>query len=427
MDSGKDRAVLVWHRRAGKDKVGLNFTVKRAFERVGTYYHIFPTFTQGRKVLWDGLDYDGVPFLSHFPPEIIKGKPNETEMRIELVNGSAWQVVGSDDIDKLRGTNPVGCFFSEYSYQNPMAWDTFRPVLAQNKGWAVFGFTPCGENHGHKIYEMARANAETWYHSLLTVVDTGVLTQADIDREQAEGMADDMIQQEFYCSFRSGASGAYYLKLMEQLFWTGHVGRVPWDSRLPVHTYWDLGRTDSTAIWFVQVLPREYRIIDYYESSGEPLQHYCNIIRSKPYTYGTHGAPADIQVKDYTASGSRLEIARGLGVNFTVVPMLGIEDGHNAVRSILPMCYFDAEACRVGIEHLRNYRKKWNKQLQQFEDTPVDDQHIHGADAFRYFAVDVKRLAASLRVDSGPVVVRTGLSRIDNRSQSQPRRWAGVN
>lgn len=199
---GYKRACLVWHRRAGKDKSVLNFTVDQALnERVGVYYHCLPSYNQGRKVLWDGIDKDGFKMLDHIPDDVI-AKKNNTEMKVELVNGSIWQVIGADNYDAVMGSNPVGIVLSEYSVSDryPMAWDYFRPILAENGGWAIFIFTPRGRNHAFQIYQMALQN-EGWFAELLTADDTGAITRQDIDEERKAGMGEDMIRQEFYCDF----------------------------------------------------------------------------------------------------------------------------------------------------------------------------------------------------------------------------------
>lgn len=195
---GYRRAVAVWHRRAGKDKTLLNLIIKEAFKRTGVYYYLFPSYAQGRKILWDGIDRNGFRYLDHIPEELRSAPPNNSEMKIRLVNGSMIQLVGTDNIDSIMGTNPVGCVFSEYSLQNPAAWDLIRPILAENGGWAVFNYTPRGRNHGFVLYEMARNNPD-WFCQVLTVDDTGAVTPDVVQAERDAGMSEEMIQQEFFC------------------------------------------------------------------------------------------------------------------------------------------------------------------------------------------------------------------------------------
>jgi len=202
MDSGYRRACLVWHRRSGKTKSLVNFTTKKAFERIGTYYHAFPEYGQGRKILWDGIDRDGNRILGHHIPQELRKATNKTEMKIELINGSIWQIIGADNYDSLVGPNPVGLILDEWAVSSkyPDAWNYFRPILVENGGWAVFPYTPRGRNHGWELHKMAMGN-NRWYSQILTVDDTEVVSKSDIEEERLAGMSDDMIQQDFYCSY----------------------------------------------------------------------------------------------------------------------------------------------------------------------------------------------------------------------------------
>lgn len=162
-DEGIKRLMLVWHRRTGKDKTCVNICAREAMRRVGTYYYFFPTYAQGKKVIWDGKDKDGFPFLGHFPREFILAK-NATEMKLTLRHpmndgpGSIFQIVGADNTDSVMGTNAVGVVFSEFSLQNPKGWDFIRPILVENDGWALFNGTPRGKNHFFKMAQMAEEN-----------------------------------------------------------------------------------------------------------------------------------------------------------------------------------------------------------------------------------------------------------------------------
>ena len=268
-EEGYKRAILLWHRRSGKDKTTLNFMILRMMKRVGIYYYFFPTYNQGRKILWDGIDKDGFKFMDHFPPGSVV-RSNDTEMKKTLVNGSIFQIVGTDKFNSIVGTNPVGCVFSEYALQDPRAWAYIRPILRENGGWAIFPYTPRGKTHGHVLYKMAMAS-EDWYASKLTVDDTGVLSEADIQKERDEGVEEEIIQQEYYCSFDVGMQGSYFGKGMNLAETQGRICGVPYDSRAVVNTWWDLGMDDSTAIWFHQRIGKEHRFIDYFEDAGEGL------------------------------------------------------------------------------------------------------------------------------------------------------------
>lgn len=391
MAEGKKRAVLVWHRRAGKEKTCWNYLIMQACKRVGIYYYFFPHFSQGRKILWDGVDKDGFKFLNHIPNPIQQGWPNNTEMKIRLHNGSIIQVIGTNNIDSIVGTNPVGCVFTEYSLQDPQAWTLIRPILRENGGWAVFNFTPRGANHGKELLDMASNNPD-WFTQVLTVKDTGVLTEEDIAKERAEGMSEDMIQQEYYCSFTLGIEGAYYAKYMQDAVDENRVCLVPWDRTQRVNTSWDIGYGDSTSIIFWQVIGNEIHIIDYYENHGEGLPHYAQYINRKAYIYADHYAPHDIESHAFSNGLSGKEVGASLGVKFTTLPTLklSVENGIEAVRSIFPRVYIDNTKCRHLMKCLENYRKEFDPRLEVYKDRPRHDKWSHGADAMRYLAIAVK-------------------------------------
>lgn len=398
MRDGGTRAVAIWHRRAGKDATSIQITKEQAFKRVGTYWHMLPTQTQGRRVVWDGITRDGSRALDAWNgwrtpghPEGIVSHIRHDEMKIELINGSIWQVVGSDNYNALVGSNPVGVVFSEYSVADPAAWDYIRPILAENGGWALFIYTPRGRNHGYSMYQQARKN-DAWFAQILTANDTGgIITEDAIQAERDAGMAEEMVQQEFYASFDASLVGAYYAKQLAIAREDGRIGRVPHDPNLRVHTVWDIGIGDSTAIGFVQAAGRERRFIDYYEASGEGLQHYIRVLnekaRARDWIYGHHFAPHDIEDREFGTGQSRLQTAAELGLEFSVVPKTNIELGIQAARSVFPLCWFDENKCARLIDGLASYIKEWDDKKKIFKDKPLHNWASHPADMFRYFAV----------------------------------------
>lgn len=391
LDSGGKRLISVWHRRAGKDLTAINMCAKKAFERVGLYLHLLPFYKQGRKIVWNGIDKGGRPFLSAFPDELIEAK-NDQEMQLKLVNGSIYQVAGTDNIDSLVGSNPVGLILSEYSIQDPHAYDYLRPILAENEGWAWFIFTPRGRNHGYDLVENARKNPN-WFTQVLTVDDTKAIPLSAIDEDRQMGMAEELIQQEYWCSFDAPLVGAYYAKQMSDALTEGRISpAVKYDPLLPVDTFWDLGVGDSTAIWFVQSTFMEHRIIDYYENSGEGLLHYVKELQKRPYIYREHWAPHDIKVREFAADArSRWEVARDHGINFMIIPKQAVEDGIEAVRNLLPRCWFNnGDNMKMGIESLRQYQKEFDENRKVYKNKPLHDWTSHAADAFRGFAIAVR-------------------------------------
>lgn len=394
LENGGKRAVAVWHRRAGKDSAAINWTAVASQQRVGCYWHMLPEKDQARKVIWEAIDREGRRVLDQAFPEALRESTRNNEMRIRFRNGSTWYCVGSDNYNSLVGSNPVGIVFSEYSVADPYAWDYLRPILAENGGWAVFIYTPRGRNHGAKLYEMARGNPN-WYSELLTVNDTwghgGRVSPEDVEAERAAGMDDQMIEQEFYCSFATGLSGSYYARLMAVLDAEGKVGVCPYDPALPVDTAWDLGRGDDTSVWFAQQFGPEVRVIDFLRGCGSGLTHYVNEIRRRPYVYRYHYMPHDIEVKELTSGRSRLEFLKELGVvGIKVVPKLPVDDGIQAVRMLLPRCRFDAVKCEAGLDALRSYQRAFDEKKRVHSDTPLHNWASDGADAFRYLAVGLR-------------------------------------
>ncbi len=370
---------------SGKDKSFLNYLIPKMIERKGSYYYYFPTASMGRDILWDGMDREGFKFMDHFPKNLIK-KKNESEMKIELINGSIFKIRGTDKNEPI-GVNPVGCVFSEYSRQNPKGgWDLVRPILAENQGWAVFNFTPRGKNHAHRLYRMALDNPN-WYCQRLTVDDTHAIPLEAIEEDRASGMSEEMIQQEYYTDFNIGQEGSYYGRTIQNMFTEERIGKVPWEPTAKVYTFWDLGIGDSTSIWFAQFIRKEIRIIDYYEFHGESILHYINYLRLKPYVYEKHYGPHDLKQRALQTGTTLLDTANQLGFAFEVLPQAKIEDGIEAVRSILPLCWIDSKKCSQGIDCLENYHREFNDKFEVYSEKPCHDWSSHGADSFRYLAM----------------------------------------
>ena len=384
-DKGFNRLVQLWHRRSGKDLTDLNIVCREMWENVGNYYYTFPTYSQGKKALWEGRGKDGVKYLDHFPKELLEGKPNDTEMKIKYSNGSLFQVIGVEDVDKIVGTNPRGIVFSEYSLQNPKAWEYMRPILAENKGWAIFNYTPRGKNHGYKLYEMAKNNPK-WWVSKLTVDDTNVLTPEDIEEERKSGMTEDMIQQEFFCSFVSAIQGSIYWLEISEAEKQGHFTEVPYDPRLLVHTVWDLGKNDTNCIGFYQSNGLTIRKIDYLSGNRKGLPDWIKLVKEKPYNFGKHFAPHDIAVSDYSLTGnqSRLEVARDLGIEFEITPNLSIQDGLDAGKRFFKKLYVDKIKCAEFLEAIPQYTREYDEENKIFKDKPLHNWTSHFADEHRY-------------------------------------------
>ena len=399
-NKGIKRAVLVWHRRAGKDVAAFNLVIRQALKVVGAYYYILPTYRQARLVLFEGMTMTGQRFLDYIPEELVVAV-NKQEMKVELVNGSKIYFLGSDNFDSLRGSNPKGIVFSEYAYQHPATYPTLRPILVANDGWCVFISTPFGQNHFYSLYEIAR-HSDDWFCDHKTIEDTDVVSPESIEKEREEGlMSEDMIEQEYYCSFSTGALGSYYGKYLNNMELNDQITNVPWEPAFQVNTAWDLGVRDSTVIIFFQLVGKSIHIIDSYCNDSKGLEHYVGVIKEKPYNYNKHFAPHDIMVREFGSGMSRWDKAKELGVKFEVrtdrnvrysaVPNVSIMDGIEAVRSTLPRIWIDKTKCKDLIKALRDYRKEYDSKNKVYKTQPLHDSNSHWADAIRYMCLSLKR------------------------------------
>lgn len=301
--------------------------------------------------------------------------------------------------NSLVGTNPRGCVFSEFALQDPRAYQYIRPILVANGGWSLFISTPRGKSALWDLYQIAQKSKD-WFVYKLTVEDTRHISLEDIRKEEEEGlMSADLIQQEYFTSFEMGVEGSYYAKYIDKLRLKGQIGKVNWDPSFKVNTAWDIGMRDSTSIIFFQICGTNIHIIDCYERSKEGLEHYVQVINSKPYQYGKHIGPHDLRVREFTSGIARVDKARQLGINFTIADNLSIEDGIEAVRTALPKMYIDEERCGVLIKALENYRQEYDQKKKVYKSQPLHDQFSHMCDAARYLAISLPKMRDGMTVE----------------------------
>lgn len=397
-NKGIKRAVLVWHRRAGKDVAAFNLLIRMALKKVGSYYYILPTYRQARLILFEGMTMTGKRFLDFIPEELI-AKINIQEMKIILVNNSQIHFLGSDNYDSLRGSNAAGIVFSEYAFQHPSTYPTLRPVLVANDGWCVFISTPFGENHFYKLFQVAK-ESDDWFCDVQTIEDTGVVSVEQVENEEQEGlMSREMIEQEYYCSFTIGATGSYYNRYLNNMELNNQITTVPWEPSFPVYTCWDLGVRDASVILFFQIVGKTINIIDYYENNSMGIEHYVGVVTSKPYMYAKHFAPHDIMVRDFSTGLTRWEKARELGLKFEIrvkdnvrrsaVPQVSLMDGIEAVRTTLPRIWIDRDKCAKLITAIRDYRREYDAKNKVYKPSPLHDSNSHAADALRYLCLSI--------------------------------------
>jgi len=395
--------VIIAHRRSGKTVLCINHLIRAALTNPQPnprYAFIAPTFKQGKSTAWD--------YIKNYCRNIPYIKFNESELRCDFPNGSRITILGAENDQALRGIFLDGCVFDETQNISPVLFpEIIRPSLADRKGWCIFIGTPKGQNYFYKLHKQA-LEEEDWWTATYKASQTKVLDDKELSAAQRV-MSKDLYEQEFECSFQAAITGSYYGKIIEELEKSNRITEVPYDENLKTETWWDLGLKDSTAIWFVQRLQSQLRIIDYYENSGEGLDFYADILDSKHYKYDRHIAPHDIKVRELGAYGkSRLETALELGISFDVAPKLSIEDGIEMVRKTLPQCYFDKNKTYQGTEALKAYQKKWDERNQCFKNRPTHNFASHPSDAFRtgctFFGGKVSDWKKKIKVDTSYVV-----------------------
>jgi hypothetical protein len=375
-------AVMVAHRRAGKTVACINDLIRAALsdgKPDGRYAYIAPQFNQAKDVAW--------MYLRRFCGVIPGAEFNESELRVELPNGSRIRLYGADNPDRLRGIYLDGVVLDEYADMRPSVWgEIVRPLLTDRQGWAVFIGTPKGRNAFWSIWDQAASN-DRWFRLMLRASEAGILPADELSDAQGD-MTPEQYAQEFECSFEAAILGAYYAKELRDAENDGRICPVPVERSALVHVAWDLGVGDSTALVFCQVIGREWRIVDYYEANGVGLDHYVQVLNGKGYTYGDQILPHDVGVRELGTGRSRLEVLDSLGVrNVKVLPATSVDDGINAVRMTLSKCWFDATRCHDLLEALRQYRTEYDDRLKRFKPRPLHDWTSHAADAFRYLCV----------------------------------------
>ncbi len=407
------RVALIWHRRAWKDKTAFQAFVKKALQRKGVYYYIFPEYEQGRKAFWDNIDNDGLTMHDHIPNELVANK-NDQSMQIEFVNGSLIQVIGTDrKVDNIVGTNPVWLLFSEYPISDPRWWDLLRPIIKLNGWFAWFVFTPRGKNHWWHIREIARNNPENWYLSELWADQTfdnewnRIVPDYMIDEERRDGMDEDLIQQEYFISFEASVKGAYYADQIREARKEWRVGKVPYEPTLKVYTVWDLGINDTMAIWFFQILGKEIRLIDHYENSWEWLEHYIKMIQDKEYKYEKHFFPFDVEVKELQTWETRKKFLESRWIVVDVVPKLWREEGIDMWRRIFKNVWIDENKCEKWLNALSSYHKEFDAKNQTYRNSPKHDWSSNSADSFRYLSVAYSKMITTSTFDSSTLFQQT--------------------
>jgi len=411
-------AVIVAHRRCGKTLGCILDLIYRAIsegKEDGRYAYVAPYYSQAKNIAWDYLQKYSQPVLA---------KANQSELWVELVNGARIRLFGADNPDALRGLYLDGIVLDEYADMRPRIWgEIIRPLLSDRLGWAVFIGTPKGHNGFWELYSAA-INKDDWYVKTLRASVTGLIAESEL-ADAAKSMTQDQYLQEFECDFESAIVGAYYGKEMRLLTDQGRITEVKYDSMYKVNTAWDLGFTDSTSIWWYQVIHGEIRVLEHHSSNGQSIPFYTGLIQSKKYQYGTHWLPHDARAKTLSSGGKSIieQLSAKIPLeSMKIVPNLSLQDGIQASRMALQRAWFDGEKCMDGIECLRQYQREYDEDKKVFRDKPRHDWTSHSADAFRYLSIawrEEEKVASKDDSIKGLFVGQTDVSLNDLWKQKQ--------
>jgi len=390
-DRSQRWACMVCHRRAGKTVAVINDQIKRGITLVrpdARLGYIAPYRGQAKEVAWS--------YLKRFSEPLWAKEPSESELAVFLLNGARLRLYGGDNPDAIRGGYFDDVVMDEMADQRPGLWtDVVRPMLADRQGSATFIGSSKGKNEFWDLHRKAVGDPQNWYSLLMPASKSGIIPQAELDAMLlSQGV--DRYMQEMECSFEAAIHGAFYKEEMRRALEQDRIRPLPIERAVKVHTAWDLGRRDSSAIWFIQCVGPERRLIDYYETSGVTLDHYVGILEEKKrsranpdgYLYGNHYLPHDIEVKELLTEKSRKATLEDLlGTDVQVAPDHAVLDGINAVRRMLDRTWIDPVRCERGLEALRNYRREYDDKLKDWKASALHDWSSHGADALRMFAV----------------------------------------
>lgn len=189
--------LLCWHRRARKTTLLLNILIREACSHPNSVYgYIAPTYTQAKAIIWRDPN-----MLDRYLPKGFVKRKNESELFVEFNNNSVLVIKGADHPDSIRGLDFCGVGIDEWAVMKQEIWEEIiRPVIAQDiDRWAIFAFTPKGQNHAYEYWERA-AMQDEWYRSFLPVSVSNLLPPDEVEKARQE-MPDNLFEQEFECSF----------------------------------------------------------------------------------------------------------------------------------------------------------------------------------------------------------------------------------
>ena len=382
-------ACLVVHRRGGKTVAALNDMIRRAvtLNKVdGRYGFVEPQLNQAKDVVWN--------YLKRYTAPLMVDK-NEAELWVEVPNAagsvSRIRLYGADNADRIRGGYFDGVIADEFADIAPgVREEIISPMLADRHGWETVIGTIKGRNHLYKLWEEVRDDPE-WFTLYAKASETGILDPDEMEIQRRR-MTKERYAQEFELDPDAAIVGAYWGEELAAAQAAGRMTTVE-PAPGPVHTVWDLGVGDSTAIWFWQAVGAEIRVLDFYENHGQGIEHYAGVVASKAWPKGVDWVPHDAKVRELGTGRTRIETMISHGLKPRLVPDHKVEDGIEAARRVLGRCWFAMPTCRDGVEGLKQYRADYDEKLRVFKDKPRHDWTSHRSDSFRYLAMAYREIA----------------------------------
>jgi phage terminase large subunit len=316
-----------------------------------------------------------------------------TQTSIRGRNGTEFSFVGlKNNVSNIKSYEGVDiCWVEEAQTTSRLSWNILIPTIRKQGSEIWISFNP--ELETDETYQrfVAIPPADCITMKVNWSDNPWFPETLKLEKDSLKARDEEAYNQVWEGLCRQTVDGAIFAKEMQQAEKEGRLCRVPYDATKPVHAVFDLGWSDSTAIWFLQFVGMETRLIRYIEDSQKTISFYLATMQTFGYVYDTIWLPHDAENKTLAAAGRTIDdIVRAAGFKTKIMPRVPILDSINAARTIFPTCYFDREHTADGLACLRHYRYEVDPETGQFSRNPLHDHYSHGADAFRYIALMIK-------------------------------------
>jgi hypothetical protein len=321
---------------------------------------------QARRAIWQGIDpKKGASFIDIAFGDYEAAR-NNTEMFLEMYNGSTWQLLGSDNYDRVVGSNAVGVVFSEWALCDPRAWDFIRPIILENGGYAIFISTYRGRNHMWQMTQQLKDNPE-WYVDVRSIEQTTdvdgkrILTDEDIQRERDSGMSEALLQQEYYCNPEAVAEGAIYGRQVERLRRETDRHQASWNPNKPVYAVWNFDLPIFASCIYVQ--PGDYQPV----ILGAETWHFCTLGEAVANA-NQHRWPIQNHIIDAEHRGLMPQFA-DLQLHPQILQHRNALTVTTTTSNFLERCHIQGKECELLLDALAGYvrRERFDAQVADMQ------------------------------------------------------------